>query len=175
MARQYFYVVEPKIRNNGPLMVCLHSAGGNAKTELVPNVKRVADAGDDFTGLILNCDTGSGGWWGAKEIDADPDKYRQILTPVENRALATIQWVVHRYHIDRNRIYLHGISMGGSGALGIGMSHGNVFAALQAGVPAGTTHAIYRLGNSMILVNDAGTMNDVPPVFVFFSPKRCVV
>ena len=170
-ARQYFYVVEPKLKGMGPLMVCLHSAGGNGETELPPNVKEVADAGDDFTGLVLNSGADADLWWGAREIEAHPDRYKQTLTPVENRVLATVEWVVRRYNIDRNRVYLRGISMGGSGTLGIGMAHGSVFAALRAGVPAGTNHAIYRLANSRALNNHAETMNDAPPVLVFFSQK----
>ncbi len=169
--RQYFFVVEPKVKDNGPLMVCLHSAGGNGQSEMPANVKRIADAGDDFTGLVLNSGPDSEWWWGADEIKAHPDKYKDSLTPVENRILATIEWVVRKYNIDRNRIYLRGISMGGSGTLGIGMSHGDIFAALLAGVPAGTQHAAYRLNNSKELKSRIGRANDVPPVFVFFSQK----
>lgn len=170
-ARQYFYVVEPKLRGNGPLLVCLHSAGGDGRSEMPANAQRVAEAGDDFTGLILNSGSGAEWWWGAKEIEAKPDVYKRTLTPVENRVLATIEWVVQRYHIDRNRIYLRGISMGGSGTLGIGMCHGGIFAALLAGVPAGTAHARYRLSNPPALGGRAGTVTDVPPVLVFFSQK----
>ena len=59
--------------------------------------------------------------------------------------LATIEWVVQKYHIDRNRIYLCGISMGGSGTLGLGMCHGDIFAAALAGVPAGAGHVLHRM------------------------------
>ena len=48
-------------------------------------------------------------------------------------------------HIDRNRIYVCGISMGGSGTLGLGMCHGDIFAAALAGVPAGAGHVLYRM------------------------------
>ena len=67
------------------------------------------------------------------------------MTRVENRVLETIEWVIQNYNIDRNRVYLRGISMGGSGTLGIGLAHGDVFAALQADVFAGVDHAVYRL------------------------------
>ena len=175
--RQYFYVVEPKIKGNGPLLVCLHSAGSNpdkfenGKLEMPANVTRIAQAGDDFTGLILNSGTGTEWWWGEEEIKANPDKYKQSLTPVENRILATVEWATQKYNIDRNRIYLRGISMGGSGTLGIGMSHGDVFAALLAGVPAGTNHAVYRLTNAEQSKDGAAIAHNIPPVFVFFSQK----
>lgn len=176
-ARQYFYVIEPTVKDNGPLLVCLHSAGGNpdkfenGRLELPSNVVKVAEAGDNFTGLMLNSGVGPEWWWGADEIKANPDRYKLALTPVENRVLATIEWAVQKYNIDRNRIYMRGTSMGGSGTLGIGMSHGDVFAALQAGVPARTDHALYRLGNTKTVSSRAGTVDDVPPVFVFFSQK----
>jgi dienelactone hydrolase len=175
--RQYFYVVEPKNAGPGPLLVCLHSAGGNpdkfenGKLEMPQNVAKVAAAGDDFAGLVVNSGVGSEWWWGADEIRANGDKYQNTLTPVETRILATVEWTVRKYNIDRNRIYLRGISMGGSGTLGIGMCHGDVFAALLAGVPAGTDHAIYRLSNSPSIARQAGMAYDVPPVCVFFSQK----
>jgi dienelactone hydrolase len=113
---------------------------------------------------MLNSGVDSDWWWGAEAIKSNPDKYQQTLAPVEQRVLATVEWVVRKYAIDSNRIYLRGISMGGSGALGIGMSHGDVFAALRAGVPAGTEHALHRLSHSE-------SLNDVPPVVVYFSQQ----
>jgi hypothetical protein len=175
--KQYFYVVEPKTAGPGPMLVCLHSAGGNpdkfenGKVEMPSNVTKVVEAGDDFTGLVLNSGVGSEWWWGAEAIRANPEKYKTALTPVEARILATIEWAVRRYHIDRNRIYLRGISMGGSGTLGIGMSHGDVFAALLAGVPAGGYHSIYRVQNSPEVDRQAGGAYDVPPACVFFSQQ----
>jgi predicted peptidase len=48
----------------------------------------------------------------------------------------TVKWVIKEYGIDADRAYLCGNSMGGSGTLGIGMRHGEVFAAIKANVPA---------------------------------------
>lgn len=171
--KQYFYVIEPKIKgkSNGPLLVCLHSAGGTGETEMPPNVKFVAEAGDDFTGLVPNSGPGLEWWWGWDNIKANPGKYKTALTPVENRVIATVEWVAREYNIDRDRIYMRGISMGGSGTLGIGASHGDVFAALLAGVPAGTFHSMHRLTNAESVIARAGKPGDVPPALVFFSQK----
>lgn len=169
--KQYFYVVEPRRKGQGPLLVCLHSAGGSGMSEMPPNVKFVAAAGDEFTGLIPNSGLDSEWWWGANEIKAHPDKYKDALTPVENRVLATIDLVASKYNIDRNRIYMRGISMGGSGTLGLGMSHGDIFAALLAGVPAGTAHATYRLSHFRAVDRRTGRASDAPPALVFFSHK----
>jgi len=56
----------------------------------------------------------------------------------------TVMWVVKQYELDENRVYLCGNSMGGSGSLGIGMRHGNVFAAIKANVPAKIEHVSQR-------------------------------
>jgi hypothetical protein len=85
------------------------------------------------------------GWWGGAAIHANREKYATKLTPTEARVLATIECVVQEYNVDRNRIYVCGISMGGSGALGLGMSHGDVFASIWTGVPAGAEHAMHRM------------------------------
>jgi len=59
--------------------------------------------------------------------------------------------VATRYNVDRNRIYLCGVSMGGCGTLGIGLPNGDIFAAIKADVPAGTNYANYRLAGSRLL------------------------
>ena len=65
---------------------------------------------------------------------------------VVKRILAEIEWVVSTYGIDRDRIYLVGNSMGGQAALAIGMTHGEIFAAVNANVPATIWYAAARLG-----------------------------
>lgn len=62
------------------------------------------------------------------------------------RVMDTIEWVVRKYKIDRNRIYLCGNSMGGQGSLGIGLPHGEVFAAINGNVPATVWYAAKRMG-----------------------------
>ncbi len=156
---QFFYVMIPgKKLNKNPLVVFLHSAGGNAKTELEAHVRFVTNYGDEFVGLLLNSpsaldkpvngSTDYDWWWGEKAIKKHPHLYENKMTPVENRVLDTIEWVIQNYNIDRNRVYLRGVSMGGSGTLGIGLAHGDIFAALRADVFAGVDHAVYRLKNA---------------------------
>jgi predicted esterase len=154
--KEYFYVVPAKkTLVQSPLVVFLHSAGGNAEKELVANVERLANYGDEFVGLVPNCPsqlarpvdgaTDYDWWWGAKAIEKHPNRYNDKMTRIENRVLDTIEWVIQNYSIDRNRVYLRGISMGGSGTLGLGLAHGDVFAAIQAINFAGVDHAIFRL------------------------------
>jgi hypothetical protein len=154
-----FYVVAPKEpRAHAPLCVVLHSAGRTAYDYLgfaclerkIENSDDPATAmtnpPDDVYALFLSSMNGE--WWGWSQARQSTNFARHINAPppAELRVLDTIEWVVTRYKIDRNRIYLCGASMGGCGALGIGMPHGDIFAAVRVSVPAGTGYAAYRMG-----------------------------
>ena len=169
--RDYFYVELPKDPPSGkaPLRVVLHSAGGGAQSEMGPNIATnrahviQAYVGEDSYGLWVDCRDNRpvDWWWGYHSMMNMPGRYKTELCPTENRILATVQWVLRTFPIDPNRVYLSGISMGGSGSLGLGMNHGNIFAAISVDVPAHPDHALYRLGNSK--------HPDPPPVFNFSS------
>jgi len=76
--------------------------------------------------------------------------------------------------------------MGGCGTLGIGMPHGEVFAAIRADVPAGTNYAAYRMGGfapspavdapqperNAWMKRAAGVGLTDPPVIVDFSSQQ---
>ena len=68
--------------------------------------------------------------------------------------------MIQTYKIDRNRVYLSGISMGGSGSLGIGMRRGDIFAAVNVAVPAGIEHIEHRMFGKGV---------PDPPIIVNFS------
>ena len=169
--RDYFHVEHPTVPPNGKaaLRVILHSAGGNGQSEMGPNITTnrahviQAYVGEDSYGLWLDC----GGnrqvdwWWGYHSILNMPGRYKTELCPTEKRMLATVQWVMRTFPVDPNRVYLSGISMGGSGSLGLGMSHGDIFAAISVAVPAHADHGLYRMGNSQHA--------DPPPIFNFSS------
>ena len=71
---------------------------------------------------------------------------------VMKRILDEIEWTVRKYGIDRDRIYLTGNSMGGQAALALGLTHGEVFAAVNANVPATIWYPVARAG----FVDDEG-------------------
>ena len=194
--QQMFWVIKPKVPQDEknpaprPLVVYLHSAGAGdeAASNEIPYCIRYVDAGGpEFLGLVPNSSTSptaANGWWGYHSIKADPAAYQQRLSTAERRVLATIEWVVEKYHIDRNRIYLCGISMGGSGTLGLGMCHGDIFAAALAGVPAGAGHVLHRMHfptppsphapaadreQYLRAVSGVG-LPDAPPIVDFSSP-----
>jgi len=152
-----FYLVAPKEpRPQTPLCVVLHSANRTAYDYLgFGCLDRKIDGGDDpstvmtkapedFYALYLNSTNAE--WWGWKQTRANSLKSLNVATPAERRVFDTIEWVAARYNVDRNRIYLCGVSMGGCGSLGLGMPHGDIFAAVRVTVPAGTEYVAYRMG-----------------------------
>jgi predicted esterase len=171
-----FYLVSPKVpRDNAPLCVVLHSANRSGfdymhYSSLTPGMtpanpsKAITDSPDDFYALYLNSTNDE--WWGWHQAQASADFAKHVNTPspAERRMLDTIEWVVQRYHIDRNRIYLTGMSMGGCGTLGIGLAHGDIFAAALTSAPAGTEYAAYRTNDFKFGAGEAD-----PPVMVDFS------
>ena len=162
--KDYFYVIYPKTQVEGkvPLRIYLHSAGGSGESELAFNDWKMQDT-ESFYGLSLDCrgNQANDWWWGYDTIKKTPEQFKDKLYPTEQRVLATIAWMVSKFNIDPNRIYLHGISMGGSGSLGIGLRRGDVFAAISVTVPAGADHALFRM--------DGTQYPDPPPVFDFSS------
>ncbi|HEY3417803.1 MAG TPA: prolyl oligopeptidase family serine peptidase [Armatimonadota bacterium] len=154
--RNSFYVLSPsQPKEQSPLVVVLHSANRTAfdylgtqvlhrKLDNVDPTDCVLQTPEGYYGLYLNSPNEE--WWGWAQAKHDPARYASANTPGEQRVLDSIEWVVQRYHIDRNRIYLTGLSMGGCGTLGIGMAHGEIFAAMCAFVPAGTEYMALRRG-----------------------------
>ena len=167
--KDYFYLVYPKspTTEKVPLHVVLHSAGGSGESELpggFKNHKLIHSYTDESSyGLYLDCrgNRGTDWWWGQQTIRATPGTYENELAPTERRVLATVAWAIKTFNIDSNRVYLSGISMGGSGTLGIGLCHGDIFSAISVAVPAGVEHVLLRMSN--------GKHPEPPPLFDFSS------
>ena len=143
--RDTFLVLHPKeARANAPLYVVLHSAGHDVHSCLACTAKvgnhDIYHAPPDFFALYLDCKANKGDWWWSINKYPGPE-----VSPPEKRVMDTVHWIVKQYGIDPNRVYLCGNSMGGSGTLGIGMRHGDVFAAIKANVPAEVKHVSSRM------------------------------
>jgi lysophospholipase L1-like esterase len=175
-----FILIHPKNeRKNAPLYVVLHSAGH----DVLSCVKCTRDVGnhdlyrspDDFYALYLDCRRNPGDWWWGGMHLNDPNLTKKNSggdpTPVERRVMDTVKWVIMNYDIDPNRVYLCGISMGGSGTLGIGMRNGDVFAAIKAGVPAGIEHVSHRLYFPPAAVPENFRLPD-PPIAIDYSAQN---
>src|SRR5262249_8784941 len=143
--RDTFLVLHPKqARAGASLYVVLHSAGHDVHSCLACTTKignhDIYHAPQDFYALYLDCRANKGDWWWGSEKYKGPQ-----VGPTRKRVVDTVKWVVKEYGLDENRVYLCGNSMGGSGTLGIGLRHGDVFAAVKANVPAGVEHVSSRM------------------------------
>ena len=153
-----------------PLYVVLHSAGHDALSALectyTPGNHDIYRAPDDFYALYVDCRAYSDAdwWWGADRKAGMGD------TACERRVMDTVAWALQTYGCDSNRVYLCGNSMGGSGALGLGLAHGDVFAAVKANVPAirRADHPFKSLGLPPYAADAAKKLPD-PPVTVDYS------
>ena len=120
----------------------------------------------DFFALYLDCRANKGDWWWGIEKYKGPE-----VGPTEKRVIDTVKWVIKEYGLDENRVYLCGNSMGGSGTLGIGMRHGDVFAAIKANVPAEVEHVSSRMYFPPQTVPADVTLPD-PPIVVDYSAQN---
>ena len=169
--RDTFLVLHPKQAHpNAPLYVVLHSAGHDVHSCLACTTKvgnhDIYHSPQDFFALYLDCRANKGDWWWGSQRDKSPE-----VGPTEKRVIDTVKWVIKQYNIDENRVYLCGNSMGGSGTLGIGMRHGDVFAAIKANVPAGIEHVSRRLYFPPQTVPAEVTLPD-PPVAIDYSAQN---
>jgi predicted esterase len=169
--RDTFFVLHPKqARPHAPLYVVLHSAGHDvhsclACTSTVGN-HDIYHSPEGFFALYLDCRANQGDWWWGS------NKYKSpAVSPTDKRVIDTVKWVIQRYGIDANRVYLCGNSMGGSGTLGIGTRHGDVFAAIKANVPAGVEHVSNRMYFPPRTAPEDVTLPD-PPIVVDYSAQN---
>ncbi len=182
-----FAVVHPSVESlvnapDRPLYVVLHSAGHSLDSCLKCTLEKgnhdIYDTPDDFYGLYLDCRANekTDWWWGGLQdgeevTDENRDKSGGELSPCEKRVIATILWTIDHYQIDPNRVYLCGNSMGGSGTLGIGIRHGDIFAAIKANVPAGCRHAAERMFFPPAEIPEGVTLPD-PPIVIDYSASN---
>jgi poly(3-hydroxybutyrate) depolymerase len=169
--RDTFLVLHPKQPKAGaPLYVVLHSAGHDVNSCLACTTKvgnhDIYHAPPEFYALYLDCRANKGDWWWGSEKYKGPE-----VCPTEKRVIDTVKWVVKEYGLDENRVYLCGNSMGGSGALGIGVRHGDVFAAVKANVPARVEHVSSRMYFGERTVPAGVTIPD-PPIVVDYSAQN---
>ena len=166
-----FLVLHPKqARANAPLYVVLHSAGHDVHSCLACTAQvgnhDIYHAPPEFFALYLDCRANKGDWWWGSDKHKGPE-----VSPVDKRVIDTVKWVIQEYGIDENRVYLCGNSMGGSGTLGIGVRHGDVFAAIKANVPARVEHVSNRMYFPPHALPADVTLPD-PPIVIDYSGQN---
>ena len=174
-------VVHPKDKapdGEAPLFVVLHGHGMNIVSEFRWEAMPIDDVHkcdicwvpENFYGLLLEVKNMEDFWGIPTECVRNGSEVPGELSETERRVLEQVEWAASNLPVDRDRIYLGGASMGGSGTLGLGMCNGDVFAAAKACVSASPYHCFRRMGF------DGGApirqpMPD-PPVFVEFSAQN---
>lgn len=180
--QDYFILVHPEAPlPESPLYVVLHSAGHDAKSAFeIGTEGPVGPRGHflyyppaDCFGLYPDCraNGSTGDWWwgGPQPNESLPKNLGPDPTPTEVRVEETVKWVLSKYPTDPNRVYLTGISMGGSGSLGIGVPRGSLFASIMVHVPAGALHVEQRMQfPPAVTTAEFGKIPD-PPVVVAYS------
>jgi poly(3-hydroxybutyrate) depolymerase len=169
--RDTFLVLHPKqAAAKSPLYVVLHSAGHDVNSCLACTASvgnhDIYHSPPGFHALYLDCRANKGDWWWGSEKYKGPE-----VSPTEKRVIDTVKWVIKEYGLDEDRIYLCGNSMGGSGTLGIGMRHGDVFAAIKANVPAKVEHVSSRMYFPPLQVPADVKIPDPPIVIDYSAPN----
>ena len=97
-----------------PLMLFLHGAGEsgtNLDKLKILGPPKIVESKPDFPFVLVSPQSPRGGW--------DPDTLNALLDDV-----------IHRYRVDKDRVYLTGASMGGSGTWRLAAAHPERFAAI---------------------------------------------
>lgn len=102
-------------------------------------------------------------WWsGASSTYKTQQKLSDgVFVPyTENRILYYINFAKKKYTIDTNRVYLRGFSMGGTGAISLGLKHPEVFASITATVGSPNWRLNIGMVNSHYEVTNEGWRNN---------------
>jgi len=121
-----------------PLIVALHGLGSNPQQIIrYPGLTRLAEK----HGYIVAAPMGyhSRGWYGSRGPTSRRSKPENLGELSEKDVMNVLGLVRKEYHVDANRIYLLGHSMGGGGTWHLGIKHPEIWAALAPIAPA-----IYR-------------------------------
>jgi len=131
-----------------PLMLFLHGAGErgtNIEAVKKHGPPKLIEQGRDFPFIVVSPQCPSGTWW----------------TEMVDALMALLDEVESKYSVDRSRICLTGLSMGGFGSWTLGCRHPERFAAIAPICGGGERYLAERLRNV--------------PVWVFHGAKDTVV
>ena len=118
-----------KSRQRWPLMLFLHGAGESGTNLL--KIKKLGppmlvDSNRDFPFILVSPQSQGNGW--------NPDALNALLDDV-----------VHNYRVDKDRVYLTGPSMGGTGTWTLASAHPEKFAAIAPVSSGGETGDVKKL------------------------------
>jgi poly(3-hydroxybutyrate) depolymerase len=131
---EYAVFVSTKVDTTkpSPLVIALHGLGVPPAAWL----SRITDAAEK-AGYIVAAPTGYSlmGWYGANGRGR-PVGTSDVGALSEKDVMNVLDLMRHAFNVDARRIYLAGHSMGGAGALFLGIKHKDIWAAVSASAPA---------------------------------------
>jgi len=132
---EYDVFVSTKVdkKNKSPLVIALH--GANAPPQ---NVLRYVTDAAQAGGYIVAAPMGYSleGWYGVPGRFAPGTKPENLSELSEKDVTNVLDLMRQEFNVDEHRIYLLGQSMGGAGALYLGVKHHDIWAAVGATAPA---------------------------------------
>jgi poly(3-hydroxybutyrate) depolymerase len=143
----YALFVSSKVTGDepSPLIVALHGLGGSQDTFVRETYGAVELAEEGGYILVTPMGYNSAGWYGipadgggrgggqGEGAVTDPARVRELS---EADVMNVLGMIREEFNINDNRIYLMGHSMGGAGALHLGVKHAPIWAALAPIAPA---------------------------------------
>jgi predicted peptidase len=131
---EYAMFASTKVKKDrkSPLVIALHGAGVSPREML----SLIADAAQD-RGYIVFAPMGYSlqGWYGIRER-LPPGSPPNLAELSELDVMNVLDMARKQFNVDDQRIYLLGQSMGGAGALYLGVKHRELWAAVGATAPA---------------------------------------
>lgn len=120
-------------RKPSPLVIALHGKGVGPE-----NIVRAIGFEAEERGYIVAAPMGYNleGWYGANGPGGDLATPSNLGELSEKDVMQVLDIMLKTYNIDRRRIYLVGSSMGGAGALHLGIKYDTIWAAVAAAAPA---------------------------------------
>ena len=132
---EYAVFVSTKVdaKKKSPLVIGLHGLG----TPPALWLSRIADAAES-AGYIVAAPMGYNvqGWYGANGASSGRGGVPNLGELSERDVMNVLDIMRHEFNVDERRIYLAGHSMGGAGALHLGLKHKDIWAAVAASAPA---------------------------------------
>ena len=129
---EYAVFVSSKVKQGAksPLVIALHGRGVHPTS-----IMRFATGPAERGGYIVAAPMGyhERGWYGL--YDSDRSTPPTVRAYSEKDVMNVLSFMRAEFDIDENRIYVMGSSMGGAGALYLGVKYPDLWAAVAAGAP----------------------------------------
>lgn len=124
-----------------PLVLFLHGAGergSNNESQLTHWSKLFLEKGEEFPAIVIFPQAANDDYWAKVEVERDSIPYKfnfkneEVPTTALNLVMTLMTSVLTNDYIDKNRIYVGGLSMGGMGTFEIISRKPGMFAAAFA-------------------------------------------